>query len=431
MPEPHAHHPTPAEKPGEKQEELRHAAHEGPHGSPEDGRPSAVEEGHAEHTGQGSHGGHHDHHAMMVEDFKRRFWVCLALTVPILLLSPMIQGWLGFAGALAFPGDVWVLLGLSALVYGYGGWPFLKGMVDELKGGRPGMMTLVALAISVAFFYSAAVVFGLAGKLFFWETATLVDLMLVGHWIEMRSVMGASRALEELAKLMPAEAHRLGEDGHTEDVPVAALRPGDRVQVKSGERVPADGRVVEGRSSVNESMLTGESAPVKKTEGDKAIAGSVNGTGLLTIEVEKTGEASYLNQVIGLVREAQSSKSRTQDLANRAAFYLTLIAIAAGAATFVAWFFFTSEDLTFAIERAVTVMVITCPHALGLAIPLVVAVSTSISARRGLLIRDRAAFERARHLDVIVFDKTGTLTEGRFGVTDVLPFADLGEDDLL
>ena len=446
----HDHHDHPADDPGLKQEALREAAHEGHHGSHADGHPSAAEEGHAAHAGPVAHrmhsdrtaheghaahaghgGSHHDHHAMMVEDFKRRFWICLAATVPILVLSPMLQDWAGLTGRLSFPGDVWVLLALSMFVYGFGGWPFLKGMVKEVRDLRPGMMTLVALAISVAFFYSAAVVFGLEGMLFFWETATLIDLMLLGHWIEMRSVMGASRALEELARLMPAEAHLIKGDGSTEEVPVASLRAGDRVLVKASEKIPADGRVVEGASSVNESMLTGESEPVEKSAGAEVIAGSVNGRGALTVEVSRTGEASYLNQVIGLVREAQQSKSRTQDLANRAAFYLTLVALAVGFVTFVAWQFFTGEDLTFAVERAVTVMVITCPHALGLAIPLVVAVSTSLSARRGLLIRNRAAFERARDLDTIIFDKTGTLTEGRFGVTDVLAFSDLSEDELL
>jgi Cu2+-exporting ATPase len=293
------------------------------------------------------------------------------------------------------------------------------------------MMTLVGLAISVAFGYSAAVVIGLEGKLFFWETATLVDLMLLGHWIEMKSVMGASRALEELAKLMPSEAHRLTDGGDTEDVPISELRPGDRIRIKSSEKIPADGRVVDGSTSVNESMLTGESRPVDKGEGDEVIGGSLNGSGSVVVEVERTGEDSYLNQVVSLVRDAQASQSRTQNLADRAAFWLTIVAIGAGLTTFAAWFFFAGTDLTFSIERMVTVMVITCPHALGLAIPLVVAVSTSLSARNGLLIRDRTAFERARDLDTIVFDKTGTLTEGRFGVTDIRTYGDRSEDDVL
>jgi len=335
------------------------------------------------------------------------------------------------AEAWSFAGDQWVLLGLSTFVYGYGGWPFLTGMVDELRERTPGMMTLVALAISVAYLYSAAVVLGVPGEVFFWETATLIDLMLVGHWIEMRSVMGASRALEKLARLMPNTAHRVTEGGDTEEVPIADLAPGDQVQVKSGEKVPADGTVVDGQSSVNESMLTGESVPAEKTEGDEVIGGSVNGTGSLVVEVEKTGESSYLNQVINLVREAQASQSRTQNLADRAAYWLTLIALSAGAVTFIAWYGALGETFVFSLERTVTVMVITCPHALGLAVPLVVAVSTGLGAQRGLLIRDRAAFERARDLDTVVFDKTGTLTEGRFGVTDVLLFDEEDDDTLL
>lgn len=383
---------------------------------------------HSHHDAHEEHS-HHAHHAMMVEDFKRRFFVSIVVTIPILLLSPMIQDWLGLT--LGFQGSVWVLMLLSTFIYIYGGWPFLSGMVDEFRKKTPGMMTLVALAISVAFFYSAAVVLGLTGKLFFWETATLIDLMLLGHWIEMRSVMGASRALEELARLMPAEAHLVKEDGSIEDVPLSQLMTGNTVLVKSSEKIPADGLVIGGNSSVNESMLTGESQLVQKIAGASVIAGSINSLGTLTIEVQKTGKESYLNQVIDLVRTAQQSKSKTQDLANRAAFYLTIVAVTVGVITFIAWLFFAGETLTFAIERAVTVMVIACPHALGLAIPLVVAVSTSISARRGLLIRNRTAFEQARNLDTIVFDKTGTLTEGRFGVTDVLQFTDISEEDLL
>ncbi|MCS3629421.1 cation transport ATPase, partial [Salinibacter ruber] len=251
---------------------------------------------------------HHEHHAEMVKDFRRRFFVSLAATVPILALSPMIQQWLGLEDTLGFAGGTMALLALSTFVYGYGGWPFLTGLVDELQDRTPGMMTLVAFAITVAYAYSAAVALGVPGQMFFWETATLIDLMLVGHWIEMRSVMGASRALEKLARLMPNTAHRVTESGDTEEVPIAELEPGDRVRVKSSEKIPADGTVVDGQSSVNESMLTGESVPVEKTGGDEVIAGSVNGTGSLVVEVEKTGESSYLNQVIGLVREAQESR---------------------------------------------------------------------------------------------------------------------------
>ncbi len=345
--------------------------------------------------------------------------------------QPIERSHLGISDGLAFPGDLWALLALSSIVFFYGGRPFLTGLVDELRQRQPGMMTLIGVAITVAYAYSAFVVLGLEGKLFFWETATLIDLMLLGHWIEMRSVMGASRALEELARLMPADAHLIQEDGSIKDVPTAELSVGDRIRIKSSEKIPADGVVVEGASTVDESMLTGESRSVAKSEGVEVVGGSVNGRGALTVEVTKTGDESYLNQVMKLVREAEQSKSRTQDLANRAALYLTIVALSVGALTFVAWFWWLGRDLSFALERTVTVMVITCPHALGLAIPLVVAVSTGIAAKRGLLIRDRAAFERARSLDTMVFDKTGTLTEGRFGVTDILVFGAESEEDVL
>jgi len=356
----------------------------------------------------------------MVADFRRRFWVALALTVPVLALSPQIQEFLGVEGALDFTGDSYALLALSTVIYFYGGYPFLRGIVDELKQKQPGMMTLISLAISVAFFYSAAVVLGVPGMVFFWELATLIDVMLLGHWIEMKSIMGASMALEELAALMPADAHKLMHDGSTVDVPIGELALGDRVLVKPGEKIPVDGVVEEGETSVNEAMLTGESKPVSKAAGAGVIGGSVNGEGSVTVSVTKLGEESFLAQVISLVREAQESKSKTQDLANRAALVLTLIAISVGLVTLAAWLLFTGQSFAFALERTVTVMVITCPHALGLAVPLVVAVSTAIAARNGLLIRDRAAFERARNTQAIIFDKTGTLTEGRFGVTDTI-----------
>ena len=375
-----------------------------------------------------AHGGHD--HGDMVSDFRRRFWISLALTVPVLVTSEMVQHFLGLRPVLAGPGDRYVEFVFASAIYFYGGWPFLTGLVDELKKKLPGMMTLVGLAISVAYLYSAAVVFGLRGTVFFWETATLIDIMLLGHWIEMRSVMGASRALEELVRLLPAEAHRLRSDGSTEDVPVTELRQGDLVLVKTSERIPADGAITEGRTTVNQALLTGESQPVEKGPGDAVLGGSVNGEAAITLRVTRTGAETYLAQVIELVRRAQQSRSRTQDLANRAAMWLTVTAIAAGAATLVAWLV-AGRSLDFALERMVTVMVITCPHALGLAVPLVVAVSTAISARSGLLIRDRAAFERARALDAVIFDKTGTLTEGRFGVTDVIPLDGRSEADIL
>jgi Cu2+-exporting ATPase len=292
------------------------------------------------------------------------------------------------------------------------------------------MMTLIALAISVAYFYSSAVVFGLAGEPFFWELATLIDVMLLGHWIEMRSVMGASRALESLVRLLPATALRLLPDGGTEEVPVSALVSGDRVLVRPGDKVPIDGVIVKGRSHLNEAMLTGESRPVERGEGEETIGGAINGEGALTLEVHKTGDQTYLAQVIALVRQAQESRSRTQDVANRAAQWLTWIALSVGGVTLFAWLALGAE-VPFAIERMVTVMVIACPHALGLAVPLVVAVSTSLTAQNGLLIRDRAAFERARGLNAVIFDKTGTLTEGRFGVSDVVPLGALQQDEIL
>ncbi len=369
---------------------------------------------------------------MMVEDFKRRFWVSLVLTVPILVLSPMIQGFLGLGDSIRFTGDLFVLFTLASVVYVYGGWPFLKGIYTELGSREPGMMTLIAVAITTAFVYSSAVVFGLTGKLFFWETVTLIDVMLLGHWIEMKSVMGASRALEELAKLMPSEAHKVMPDGSVQDVPLGELQSGDQVLVKPGEKIPADGEVVRGQSSVNEAMLTGESVPVSKRVGSGVIGGSINGEGSITVVVKKTGAESFLSQVIDLVREAQASKSHTQNLANRAALWLTGVALGGGAVTLFVWLLVMGADFAFALERTVTVMVIACPHALGLAVPLVVAVSTSLAATSGLLIRDRNAFEAARNLKAIIFDKTGTLTEGRFGITDTLVFGEtMTEAELL
>ena len=396
-----------------------------------DSRPSGPhrkgDPGHEGHA-HGNHGS--PDHGAMIADFRRRFWLSLALTLPILALSPMIQGFLGLTEILAFPGDRYLLFGLSAAVFVYGGWPFLAGLASELKQREPGMMTLIGLAIGVAFIYSSAVVFGLTGRIFFWELATLVDVMLLGHWIEMRSVMGASGALQALVKLLPATAHRLTGDGGLEEVPVDQLHPGDRVRVRPGEKVPTDGVIRQGTTSLNESLLTGESTPVPKGLGDEAIGGAINGEGALTLEIRKTGAETYLGQVIDTVRQAQASRSHTQDLAGRAAAWLTYTALTVGVATLVAWLA-AGYAFDFSLERMVTVMVITCPHALGLAVPLVVAVSTTRAARNGLLIRDRAAFEGARDLDAIVFDKTGTLTEGRFGVSEVVPLGDLGEEAVL
>jgi len=357
--------------------------------------------------------GHHDHHAMMIEDFKKRFWISLVLTVPILALSHMIQQLLGFE--LTFFGDQYVLFGLSTIVFFYGGWPFLKGLWDELKDKNPGMMTLIAVAITVAYVYSSAVVFGLEGMDFFWELVTLIVIMLLGHWIEMKSVMGASRALELLVQMMPSEAHLVHGD-QIKDIKVDELKKEDIILIKANEKIPADGTVVDGESHLDESMLTGESKPVKKSKGDPVIGGSVNGSQSIKVKVSKTGKESYLNKVITLVEEAQKAKSKTQNLANVAARWLTFIAIGAGTITLFTWISL-GKPLDFALERMVTVMVISCPHALGLAIPLVVAISTAVSAGKGLLIRNRTAFENARKITAMVFDKTGTLTEGKFGVS--------------
>ena len=364
--------------------------------------------------GHGEEAGRETHHHIF-DDYRRRFIISIILTVPVLLLSLPVG-----ALPIAFPGSAYLLLALATAVYLYGGWPFLSGFVHELRARMPGMMTLVAVAITVAYVYSSAVVIGVVGgEGFYWELATLIDVMLLGHWVEMRSVLGASRALEELVRVMPSEAHRV-RDGGTDDVPVDRLVPGDRVLVRPGEKVPVDGVIVEGGTSVNEAMLTGESRPIEKRPGDTVIGGAINGEGSIVVEVERTGAETYLARVIDLVRRAQESRSRAQDLADRAAFFLVAIALSVGAVTFAVWFAIAGTG--FAVERAATVMVIACPHALGLAVPLVVAVSTALAAHSGLLIRDRAAFERAKDLEAVVFDKTGTLTTGTFGVTDVLAF---------
>ncbi|MDT8452339.1 MAG: copper-translocating P-type ATPase [Gammaproteobacteria bacterium] len=366
----------------------------------------------------------------MVADFRRRFWISIVLTLPILLLSPLIQEVFGLEAVLDIPGAPYLAFGFSTGVYFYGGWPFLKGAYSEIAKRELGMMTLIGLAISVAYLYSSAVVFGLQGRLFFWELATLIDVMLLGHWIEMRSVMGASGALQELVKLLPSEAHRLKDGDEIEDVNVDELATDDRILIRPGEKVPIDGEIIEGESNLNESMLTGESMPVSKGEGEKVVGGSVNGEGALTVRVTQTGENTYLSSVIDMVSRAQESRSHTQNLANRAAAWLTYIALTVGALTLLVWLSL-DRDFQFSLTRMVTVMVITCPHALGLAVPLVIAVSTSLGAGKGLLIRNRDAFEEAYKVEAIVFDKTGTLTVGRFGVDGVTAFADADEDEIL
>lgn len=357
----------------------------------------------------------HDHHKMMIADFIKRFWVTIILSAPILFFSPMIQGFFGYN--ILLPGNPYILFGLSSIVYFYGGWPFLKGFVSEMKNKAPGMMTLIAMAISVAYFYSSATVFGLPGMDFFWELATLIAIMLIGHWIEMKSVLGASKALQLLVSMMPAEAHRVI-DGTIEDISLEDLLKGDVILVKPGEKVPADGLIVEGSSYLNESMLTGESKPVKKEEKDKVIGGSVNGNGSIKVKVEHTGKDSYLNKVIIMVEDAQKTKSKMQNLSDKAAKWLTYVALTIGFGTLAVWLLL-GFPFVYALERMVTVMVIACPHALGLAIPLVVAISTAVSAQNGLLIRNRTAFEESRKISVLLFDKTGTLTKGDFGVTRI------------
>jgi Cu2+-exporting ATPase len=371
-------------------------------------------------------------HSSMIDDLKKRFWISLIITVPILLLSPTIQELVGLGNSFRFTGDLYLLFFLSSIVYFYGGYPFFKGFFNEIKSRTPGMDMLISVAITSAYLYSSAVVFGLMGEVFFWELATLIDIMLIGHWLEMRSVMGASRALEELVKLMPSSAHKIIPDGSTIDVPLNELVVGDQVVIKPGEKVPVDGEIIRGSTSIDESMLTGESEPLFKEIGAEVIGGSINGEGSIKVEIQKTGKDSFLSKVINLVEEAQASKSKTQNLADRFATVLTIIALSGGFITLLVWLGVSNFGFEFALERAVTVMVIACPHALGLAIPLVVAVSTSLSARNGLLIRNRASFERSRDIDAIIFDKTGTLTEGKFGVTDVVPLSSgYSENDIL
>ncbi|MGY4540001.1 Cu2+-exporting ATPase [Mucilaginibacter sp. UYNi724] len=382
------------------------------------------------HKGHDAHMGmsEHDHHAMMIADFKKRFYVVLILTIPIILLSTMIQHFMGVNWE--FTGSSYILFVLSSIVFVYGGWPFLTGLVTEIKTKSPGMMFLIGFAITVAYSYSVAIVFGLKGMDFFWELATLILIMLLGHWIEMRSVMGASKELELLVQLMPAEAHMVMPD-MVHDVKTDSLKEKDIILIKPGEKVAADGIILEGESYLNESMLTGESKPVLKVKGDKVIAGSINGNGSFKVTVSHAAKDSYLSQVVKLVDDAQKSKSQTQLLADTAAKWLTVIALVTGIGTFLYWYL-TGQTLAFAMERMVTVIVICCPHALGLAVPLVVAKSTALSAKHGLLIKNRTAFENARKITTIVFDKTGTLTVGKFEVSKVVLLdKDINENELI
>jgi Cu2+-exporting ATPase len=391
---------------GEQHVQSLHNTHS-QHGTGEAGHSNA-------HAGHGEHGGHAGHSEAM---FKRPFWISLILTIPVLFYADLLQELLGYT-APAFPGWQWLDPLLGSLIYWYGGWVFLRGAFDELRARAPGMMTLVALAISTAYFYSLAITFGLVeGMPFYWELATLVTIMLLGHWMEMRAVGSAQSALNELAKLLPDTAERIGEHG-VEKVPTGELREGDLVLVRPGASVPADGVVAEGESQLNESMISGESKPVHKRPGEEVIAGTVNGSGSLRVRINRVGEQTALAGIMRLVAEAQGSRSRAQALADRAARWLTFAALAIAALTLVAWLLARGLD-NYTLERVVTVLVVACPHALGLAIPLVIAISTTLSARNGILVRDRLALEQARKLDVVVFDKTGTLTRGEQGLVDI------------
>ena len=356
----------------------------------------------------------HDHNKM-IADFRLRFFICLGISIPIMILSPMLQKLVGINWQ--FAGSQYVAFALSTVVFFYGGVPFLKGFWNEIKTRTPGMMILIAVAISTAYIYSTATVFGLKGEDFFWELATLITIMLLGHWLEMKSIAGASRELELLVQLMPDQAHLVAGDKIT-DVKTDSLKEADIILIKPGEKIAADGLIAEGESYLNESMLTGESVPVKKIKGQKVIAGSINGNGSIKVTVTHAAKDSYLSKVIKLVDDAQKSKSKTQLLADRAALVLTIVALALGFGTFAFWLIY-GEPLQFALERMVTVIVICCPHALGLAVPLVVAISTSLAAKNGLLIKNRTAFENSRKITTIIFDKTGTLTIGKFEVARI------------
>ena len=390
--------------------------------------------GHAAHDHQEGHGNHdgdhgHHHHG----DFRKKFFVSLIFAVPIIFLAPMMGIELPFQ--FTFPGSDWVVLVLATILYFYGGQPFLSGAKEELKARKPGMMTLISMGISVAYFYSLYAFymnhFGAADTHtmdFFWELATLIVIMLLGHWIEMNAVGNAGDALKKMAELLPNTAVIVEEDGNTKEVKLSEVNEGDVVQVNAGDNIPVDGTIVSGRTSVDESLVTGESRNVEKTVEDTVIGGSVNGSGTITVKVTGTGESGYLSQVMGLVSRAQSDKSRAELLANRIAGYLFYFALSAGLIAFIVWMMI-SNDMSFATERLVTVLVIACPHALGLAIPLVTARSTSIGARNGLIVKNRESLETARHLDAVMMDKTGTLTEGNFAVNHFESFDDAYSDE--
>ncbi len=416
----HHHHDSSAGRPSELTiEEPGHPEHRETHAAHD----------HAGHGGgHGQHAGHDQHAGHSVAMFRNKFWISLALTIPTLVWGHMLQGALGYS-APEFNGFRWIPAIFGTAVFAYGGWVFLQGAIRELRGRLPGMMTLISLAILVAFVFSAAVTLGYPGMALWEELATLVTIMLLGHWIEMRSIQQAQGALQELAKLLPDMASRIAGEG-IEDVPVSELREGDLVLVRPGASVPADGVVRQGESAVNESMITGESQPVKKAEGRKVIAGTVNGSGSLRVAITGTGERTALAGIMRLVAQAQTSRSRAQALADRAAFALTLVALGSGIATIVVWLALGASP-AFAVERLVTVLVIACPHALGLAIPLVIAISTTLAAQNGLLVRDRRGLENARLIDTVVFDKTGTLTRGEVGVVKITTAGELEADEAL
>jgi len=391
--------------PVRKHEEGKHSNHQG-----------------TEHKGHDGHTGH-------VEMFRRRFWISLLLSIPVLVFSPTLQDWLGYSLP-EFPGSSWITPVFSIIVFLYGGLLFLRMAIPELRNRQPGMMTLISLAISVAFVYSLGTLFIESGTGFFWELVTLIDVMLLGHWLENRSVRQASRALDELAELMPDTAERIQSDGEIEEVPLADLKIDDLILIRPGASVPADGEIESGESEVNESMITGESKPVKKTPGNEVIGGALNGDGSLRVRVTATGEETALAGIMRLVEEAQESKSNTQVLADRAAGWLFYAAIAVALITALAWILAEGFGVD-VIKRVATVLVIACPHALGLAIPLVVAITTSIGANNGILVRDRLALENSRAMDIVIFDKTGTLTRGEFGVVDMATIGDWEDEKSL
>ncbi len=414
-------------KPMEKHASMDHSQHD----------MSGMDHGKMDHSqhdmgdmadGEMDHSGHGADHTGHENMFRQRFWVSLVLSIPVLIFSPTIQVWLGYS--ISFPLSQWITPIFGVIIFVYGGLPFLQMAQHEFKQREPGMMALISLAITVAFVYSVFTLFvDLGGESFWWELVTLIDVMLLGHWIEMRSVRQASGSLDELAKLMPDQAERITDSG-TETVAVSKLNEGDVLLVRPGASVPADGEIVEGSSRLDESMITGESKPVKKGDGDKVIAGTVNGDGSLRVRVTATGEATALSGIMRLVNEAQSSKSNTQLLADRAAKWLFYVALGAAALTAIAWVIAIGFDVE-VIRRVVTVLVIACPHALGLAVPLVVAISTSKAANNGILVRDRRALEEARNLNAVIFDKTGTLTKGEQGVVRMTAVDGVNEADAL